>query len=144
MILSSVQYLSKSNVCPIFVRNGMLSYGIIISWQNLDKLWIWTMFGQLLDLYSCRSMSYHCPLFVQRRKMCLREINVRTIPGQTLDIFVHLMSNGSFTGQELDRFLTGTRQSQFQWTGTWQHLERIWTNPVLGQSLDNCWTDIGQ
>ena len=69
MDASSVQCLSKSNVCPLFVHIGMLSLGKIIGGQNQDKLLIWTMFGQMLDFHVCLSMSNDCPQFVHCQKL---------------------------------------------------------------------------
>ena len=99
---SFVQCLSKSNVCPLFVLNGMLSPGKILARQYMDKLWILIKFGQMLDFSVCLSMSNSCPLYVNSQKLYVGEINSWTIPGQTLDICTHLMPNYSFTGQDLD------------------------------------------
>ena len=80
---SSVQCLSKSNVCPLFVHIGMLFFGKIIAGQYLDKLWIWTKFGQMLDFYVCLFMSNVCPVFVYCQKLYVGEIKGCTVLGNT-------------------------------------------------------------
>ena len=46
MDASSVQCLSMSNVCPLLIHIGMFCLSNIIVEQYLDKLWIWTKYGQ--------------------------------------------------------------------------------------------------